>query len=89
MNQKFVASGKGAESLRNFRGILKKIICNDPFPDPISCLFSLSVFSVPHLGHFGYEFLLSREEAEHDLSHLRGKTLGTSADEGTPEKKTG
>ena len=37
-----IAPGKGAEILRKFRGNLRKIFCNDPFPnDPISELLSI------------------------------------------------
>ena len=43
---RFVAPGKGAESLRKFRGNLRKIFCNDPFPnDPISKLLSFHSLS--------------------------------------------
>ena len=37
----FIAPGKGAESLRKFHGNLRKIFCNDPFPnDPISAFLT-------------------------------------------------
>ena len=44
---RFVAPGKGAESLRKFRGNLRKIFHNDPFPnDPISKLLRLVIWPI-------------------------------------------
>ena len=41
---RFIAPGKGAEILRKFRGNLRKMFCNDPFPnDPISELLIIDV----------------------------------------------
>ena len=38
---RFIAPRKGVESLRKFRGNLRKMFCNDPFPNnPISELLS-------------------------------------------------
>ena len=46
---RFIAPGKGAEILRKFRGNLRKIFCNDPFPnDPISELLRWKPFLDPH-----------------------------------------
>ena len=51
---RFVVPGKGAESLRKFRGILRKIFCNDPFPnDPISKLLNNLPYQVIFYVVFG------------------------------------